>query len=148
MNKVKVVKMHKAVKLPRYATPGAACFDIYADAIETLTHNTKVFSTGLKFEIPEGYVMKVFSRSGHGFKYDVVLSNGTGIIDSDYRGELKVKLISHSGNYNMSGLVSGVAIAQGMIVEAPQYEFEVVDELSTTARGEGGFGSTDAKGGQ
>jgi dUTP pyrophosphatase len=148
VHKLNVVKSHKAVKLPKYATKGSAAFDLFADSIETLTHCTKTFNTGLKVEVPEGHVMLIFSRSGHGFNSDIRLANCVGVIDSDYRGELKVKLATDNGSYNMEKLVSGVSVAQGMIIPVQQYEFEVVDELSTTARGEGGFGSTDAKGGQ
>jgi dUTP pyrophosphatase len=99
-----------------------------------------VFATGLSFEIPEGHVMKVFSRSGHGFKQGLRLSNGTGIIDSDYRGELMVKL--HNDGVKTAYIAAGERIAQGMIVPVEQAEFVFADSLSDTERGTGGLGST------
>jgi dUTP pyrophosphatase len=99
--------------------------------------------TGLAFEIPEGYVMKVYSRSGHGFKNGIRLANGTGIIDSDYRGEVMVKM--HNDGDTAVLITAGERIAQAMIEPIQQVSFEVVDELSDTARGSGGLGSTGTK---
>lgn len=140
---VKVVRKFEDVKLPTYATDGSGCFDIYAREIEDDTHLSSIWSTGLKFEIPNGYVMLVYSRSGHGFKYDVRLANCVGVIDSDYRGEVKVKLTCDDDNLTYIPIQSGDAIAQGMIIPYEQVVFEEVQELSSTVRGEGGFGSTN-----
>lgn len=153
---VKVKKMFSGVQLPEYATDGSGCFDIraYSNVHEDLQYHsttvvangdTVVFNTGLQFEIPEGYVMLVYSRSGHGFKNSVRLSNCVGVIDSDYRGELKVKLIGDFNNGDESLVVKhGDRIAQAMIVPVPKVVFKVVDELSTTERGSNGLGSTGA----
>ena len=151
--KLNVLKIHEDVILPTYATDGSGCFDIYADITQreylcdtVVFEDSAVFSTGLKFEIPEGYVMLVFSRSGHGFKNNVRLANCVGVIDSDYRGELKVKLTKDSvyGDESRIHLVEkGSRIAQAMIIPIPKVEFVEVLELNDTARGEGGFGSTN-----
>lgn len=145
--KINVVKMYDDVKLPTYATDGSGCFDIYADRLAAEEGQTKTFSTGLKFEVPEGHVMLVFSRSGHGFKEHVRLANCVGVIDSDYRGELMVKLTRDPKPHSNStpDLVQGERIAQAMIVPIPKVEFvEIAEEdLSATHRGSGGFGSTN-----
>lgn len=142
---LKFTKMHPTVQTPSYATKGAACFDIrthFSDkSIQSVAVvNSEVFETGLKFEIPENFVMLIFSRSGHAFNSDVRLANCVGVIDSDYRGELKVKLTS-DGNY-VTMVASGDRVAQGMIIPVSQVEFLEVGELTNTARGTSGFGST------
>ena len=140
---VKIKKLHPLAMRPTYGSPGAACFDMYAvldDPIAVEPGSSRVLNTGLAFEIPEGWCMKVYSRSGHGFNYDVSLSNSVGVIDSDYRGEVKVKLRNDS---DMPFVVTtGDRIAQAEIVPAWQHDFAVVVDLSETERGEGGFGST------
>ncbi len=139
--RVKVVKMYDDVRLPEYATEGSGCFDIYNYELIKSSGNTKTYSTGLKFEIPDGYVMLVYSRSGHGFKHNIRLANCVGVIDSDYRGELIVKLTEDGIEFIHAE--ENAAIAQGMIIPIPKVAFTVVDELSSTVRGEGGFGSTN-----
>jgi dUTP pyrophosphatase len=84
--------------------------------------------------------MLVFSRSGHGFNYLTRLANCVGVIDSDYRGTIAVKLVNDGGP--PFTIKAGDRIAQGLIVPAPRIDFEVVSELEDTVRGEGGFGST------
>lgn len=150
---VKVVKMFPDVKLPEYATDGSGCFDIYAyepdfeDMFVLLTsdcNKSDVFHTGLKVEVPEGYVLMIYSRSGQGFNNSVRLANCVGVIDSDYRGEIKVKLTADRIDSDYM-VFHGQAIAQGMIIPIPKVGFEVVESLSDTGRGSGGFGSTDKK---
>lgn len=141
---VKIKKLSQDAILPRYATDGSGCFDLfYKEDYEEEFDLVLEVSTGLSFEIPEGYVMLVFSRSGHGFKHDVRLSNCVGVIDSDYRGEVKVKL--RGDEYNNLDFKYGDAVAQAMIVPIPKVSFIEMQSLSETARGEGGFGSTDKK---
>ncbi len=139
---VKVKRLYADAKLPTYATDGSAAFDIYTmlngDADYGVPH---VFSTGLAFEIPEDHVMLVFSRSGHGFKNDVRLSNCVGVIDSDYRGELKVKLSCDKPGWGLE-INAGERIAQGMVIPVQKVQFEEVKELSETKRGTRGLGST------
>jgi dUTP pyrophosphatase len=86
--------------------------------------------------------MLIFSRSGHGFKNNIRLSNCTGVIDSDYRGEVQVKLASDDPDGAVFSVAHGDRIAQAMVLPIEQVSFEEVTELSTTERGEGGFGST------
>lgn len=141
--KLNVLRMYDDVKLPEYATDGSGCFDIYAYMIGGIEPYATIYGTGLKFEIPEGHVMLVFSRSGHGFKQNIRLANCVGVIDSDYRGELKVKLTDD--NTLFDNLLPRVdeRIAQAMIVPIPKVEFVEVAELSSTVRGENGIGSTN-----
>lgn len=139
MIKVKLLKEN--AKVPAYGSAGAACFDFYAtESLIVPSNGSCVFGTGISMEIPEGKALMIYPRSGLAFKYDIRLSNCTAVIDSDFRGEIMIKLISDS----QGGLMidAGDRIAQGMIVDAPRHEFEVVDELSDTERGNGGFGST------
>lgn len=139
---VKVKRLYDSAILPTYATDGSGCFDIYTMLNGDTDYNEPhVYSTGLAFEIPEGYTMLVFSRSGHGFKNDVRLSNCVGVIDSDYRGELKVKLTCDKIGWGLE-VNAGERIAQGMIIPVPKVTFEEVSELSDTVRGSGGFGSS------
>lgn len=156
---IKIKKLHKDAVIPQYQTAGAACFDIRAlidgedhraflqsgkwttSGVGAGASDAEIYRTGLSFEIPEGFVMMVYSRSGHGFKNDVRLANCVGVIDSDYRGELMIKLTSDSTEFGLM-VADGDRIAQAMITPVQQVSFEEVDELSDTIRGEGGFGSS------
>lgn len=142
---MKIKKLHSAAVVPTYGTEGAACFDLYAvqPEAEIRVVDTATVRTGLAFEVPQGFVMLVFSRSGHGFKNDVRLANCVGVVDSDYRGELMVKLTNDSPS-DCLAVHPGDRIAQAMLMPVSQTYFEVVDELSSTDRGAGGFGSTGA----
>lgn len=128
-------------ELPVYSTEGAGCFDIRTiEAGIVKAKQQKVFSTGLKFAIPESYVMLVFSRSGQGFKNGVRLANTTGIIDSDYRGELKICLRNDSdSDYQVN---VNDRICQALVLPVLRCAFSKVEKLSETKRGEFGFGST------
>jgi dUTP pyrophosphatase len=142
-----VRKLSADAKLPEYATDGSGCFDIYAylgvnQKAVIRNIDSLAVHTGLAFEIPEGHVMLVYSRSGMGFKHGVRLANCVAVIDSDYRGELMIKLTNDSGDSHFI-FEHGQAIAQGMIIPIQQVEFLEVNELSATERGTGGFGSTD-----
>lgn len=141
--KLRVKKLDPSATLPQYATPGAACFDLHSLTEGVATKEAPlVCGTGLAFEIPDGHVMLVFSRSGHGFKNDVRLSNCVGVIDADYRGEVKVKLAKDSRG--ILPVQKKDRIAQAMVIPVDKVEFEEVDELGSTERGAGGFGSTGA----
>lgn len=149
---LKIQLQHPNAKQPTYGTDGAACFDLYAatvSGVEATLQAAPGFSvlagTGVAFEVPEGYAMLVFSRSGHGFKNQTRLANCVGVIDPDYRGEVMVKLVTES--YDECGgddlwISPGDRIAQAMLVQVPRCEFEVVEQLTLTERGAGGFGST------
>lgn len=145
--KVKIKKVHPEAKMPVYGSDGAACFDFYAaHIVDTgFEHGrTVTYGTGLQFEVPDGHVMMIYSRSGHGFKQGITLANGTGVVDADYRGEVLVKLTKRRSDILGMPCV-GERIAQAMIIPVEQVAFEEADELSDTERGDGGFGSTGVK---
>lgn len=138
---VKIQHLSDRAKTPTYGSAGAACFDLYAaDTLAVAPGRSAVVPTDLAFEVPEGYVLMIYSRSGHGFKHGVRLANNTGVVDSDYRGHVPVCL--HNDGRDVFYVHQGDRVAQAMIVPVPRVEFEVVDELSSTERGENGFGST------
>lgn len=148
--KLGVKLIHPGARMPTYATSGSACFDLYAVADiphEVFQGTSVTLSTGLIFDIPEGYVLMVYSRSGHGFNYDIRLANCVGIIDSDYRGELKVKLTRDESPGSWLGkftITQGDRIAQAMLMPVEQVQLHRVTEVEETVRGEGGMGSTGA----
>lgn len=126
---------------PTRATDGSAGFDLRAtsDAIIGIGDRATV-GTGVSVAIPAGMVGKVYSRSGIGFKYGVSLANGTGIIDSDYRGEIKLSLLN-MGRDNFY-VRRGDRVAQIIFESVPAVELEKVNSLDITGRGVNGFGST------
>ena len=127
--------------MPKPATDGAACFDIQSASDAVIPPGgTAVLDTGLRFRIPVGHALMVYSRSGHGFKNDVSLSNGTGVIDSDYRGEMKVKL--RNDGAEPFTVKHGDRIAQAMLIQLPNLYMVAGTVENDTARGTGGFGST------
>lgn len=128
---------------PAPATEGAACFDIRAGEDQIVAAGTRrAIGTGLAFEIPPGFAMLVFSRSGHGFKLGVSLANCVGVIDSDYRGELLVCL-RNDGDHVLR-INKGDRIAQGMVLPVPVVHLVLANSLGETARGINGIGSTGA----
>lgn len=144
MNALKIKKLDDRVQLPVRATEGSACFDLRAilDAPVTLAAGEmQSFPTGIAIEMPSpDCVALVFSRSGMGAKYGVSLANSVGVIDSDYRGEIRVTLINHGGAaYTVN---PDDRIAQLMVVRTLPLHAEFTEELSDTERGAGGFGST------
>lgn len=148
MNILEVKAVHEDAVVPEYKTAGAAALDLQVmipngkccDNI--VPGNAVMFGTGLAVAIPEGYVGIVSVRSGKAAKDGLKLSNGIGVIDSDYRGEIKLSLWTD----RPSGckISHGERIAQLMIMPVMQFETRLVDELSETARGDGGFGHTGA----
>lgn len=143
-----IQKLSEHAILPQYATPGSAAMDLRAclDAPLVLpgAGSSGVASvmvpTGLALAIPEGYVGLIFARSGLASKHGVAPANCVGVIDSDYRGEVKVALVNHSGEaYTVQ---PGDRIAQLMIAPVVQPLVVETARLPETLRGEGGFGST------
>lgn len=138
----------QSLPLPQYQTTGAAGADICANlpldqrgAGVTLSHLQRlVIPTGLRVEIPTGYEMQIRPRSGLATKHGITLPNTPGTIDSDYRGPLGVALIN-LGLENFT-IHHGDRIAQAVIAPVLQVRFAVVEELTKTDRGSGGFGST------
>ena len=137
-------KIGREIPLPQFATPGSAAMHLRAclDGPVTLQAGARaVIPTGLAMALPSAdYVALVFARSGLGIKKGVCLSNGVGVIDSDYRGEIAVGLVNLSGeDYTVQ---PGDRIAQLMVVPVVQPTVTLADELDETDRGSGGLGST------
>lgn len=133
---------------PSYETQGAAGADLRANLREQDRESgfilepmrRAIIPTGLIVEIPEGFEMQIRPRSGLAFKYGISLPNTPGTIDSDYRGPLGVLLVNFG--HDPFTIHHGDRIAQAVIAPVVQARFEVVEHLSETARGAGGFGST------
>jgi dUTP pyrophosphatase len=135
----------EGLPLPSYQSKSAAGLDVVAgvaaDApVELLPGARALIPTGFALELPHGYEAQVRPRSGLALKYGVTLLNTPGTIDSDYRGELMIILINHGAE--PFTVRRGDRIAQLVIAPVAQVEISAADELETTARGEGGFGST------
>jgi len=143
---VKFVRTDDKVKIPEYATPLSAGADIRARIDEPITvkpHARVMVPTGLKISLPEGYAALLYARSGLATKHGIALSNGVGVIDADYRGEIKVGLINLSDEEFI--INDGERIAQLVITPVVQAKFTETATLDETLRGEGGFGSTGRK---
>lgn len=133
----------KSGRVPDYATDGSAGFDIsaYLDEPMTLKAGARALvPTGLYFEVPEGYEAQVRARSGLAIKHGIGLVNGIGTVDSDYRGEIRVPMINWSDEDFV--INDGDRIAQVIITSYEKVNIELVEDLSETERGEGGFGHT------
>ena len=140
---VKVKKLDDRAVLPTYGSPQAAGADLYALVEGELTIDageTVLVSTGLSIEIPEGYVGLIYARSGLATKKGLAPANKVGVIDADYRGEVKVALYNQSGKAQT--IAAGERVAQLVIAPYLTATFEEARVLSDTARGVGGFGST------
>jgi dUTP pyrophosphatase len=147
---IKIKKLDKNAVIPSYAKPGDACCDVTAIDYEyDAEHDLHVYHTGLAFEIPEGYCLKIYPRSSN-TKTECYLPNSVGNLDAGYRGELLVKYKAR-GLTSLQDQICGVwkkpynvgdRVAQIQVMPYPKMEFVVVDELSKTERGEGGFGHT------
>ena len=163
--KVNIKRLNENAVIPTYAKHGDAGMDLTATSKSYDDHGNVVYGTGLAFEIPVGYVGYVFPRSSNA-KKDLILSNSVGVIDSGYRGEVIFKFKSRLNFPTFWTLIKmifkrprttrtnnvfpiestyrvGDRIGQIIIMPIPQVEFNEVDELSSTDRGTGGFGSTD-----
>jgi len=130
----------KAIK-PTYGTEFSAGADLYSVESKTIqSGETAVIKTGISVQIPNGYVGLIYARSGLATKRGLAPANKVGVIDSDYRGEIMVAL------YNQSGVEQVVEqaerVAQMVITPYLKVEYQQVEDLTDTARGQGGFGST------
>ncbi len=144
--KIEINKLHPDATIPRYMTELAAGMDICAVLEQPLTlapGERSLIPTGLAFAIPEGYEVQVRPRSGLAIKHGIGLVNSPGTIDADYRGEIGIILI----NYGQEDFTinSGERIAQLVVAPVVQAEMIVVDSLSETQRGSGGFGHTGSR---
>ena len=136
-------KIGDSIPLPYYATVGAAALDLHACIDEPAVlpaGGEALIPTGIAAAIPEGCVGVLAVRSSMGIRHGVAMSNGIGVIDSDYRGPLRGGL--HNFRDTEYVVEPGDRIAQLLILPVLRPEVEVVSELSETARGAGGFGST------
>ena len=144
--KVRIQKLDENAILPTYGTEYSAGADLYAlteGSVEIAPHQTVLLHTGIAVEIPEGYCGLIFARSGLATKRGLAPANKVGVIDADYRGEVRVALHNHS---ELTATVeNGERVAQLAIVPFLKAEFELADELSDTVRGVGGFGSTGTR---
>ena len=152
--KVNVKKLDSNAVVPTYAKHGDAGMDLTAISKNYDEHGNVCYGTQLAFEIPNGFVGLLFPRSSN-TKKDLILGNSVGVIDSGYRGEVVLKFKAIDTQYLQDGKLTflkrdfmkeyniGDRIGQIVIIPVPQIEFNVVDELSITDRGVGGFGSTD-----
>ena len=152
MLEVKIKKLHKDAVIPKYETVGSVGMDLTATSKEYDEYWNVVFGTGISIQLPDGYYADLRPRSSIS-KYDLVLANSVGTIDSDYRGELILKFKPtlrkstwNNGVYEPDEVKEygiGDRIAQLVILPYPKVSFVEVDELSETERGTGGFGSTN-----
>jgi dUTP pyrophosphatase len=143
--KIKIVNQSKH-PLPEYATEASAGLDLRANIDSPLTLNSLervLVKTGLFIELPIGYEAQVRPRSGLAFKNGVTVLNTPGTIDADYRGEIGVILVNLSTTPFV--IEDGERVAQLVIAKHEQAEWQLVEELTTTERGAGGFGSTGKK---
>lgn len=136
-------KLHPNAKTPVRGTEHAAGFDLVCTEA-VIQGNQVIVSTGLGTAFPPGYVLKVFGRSGLAFKHDIFLTNGVGIIDADYRGEIKLSFSSttHTPASMRNLLKVGDRVAQCILEKIPDVDWVEVKQLPESIRGEGGFGST------
>lgn len=150
---INIKKLVKQATIPRYAKVGDAGMDLVATSKEVNSDYGFIeYGTGLSIEIPEGYVGLIFPRSSIS-KSIYNLANSVGVIDSGYRGEIKVRfflnsagltdIISNDASFDNKDYAVGDRIAQILIMPYPMVTFKEVDELSATDRGDGGFGSTN-----
>ncbi|ASV30151.1 dUTP diphosphatase [Maribacter cobaltidurans] len=143
--KIRIINK-SAHKLPNYETEASAGMDLRANIEEPITLKPlerAIIKTGLFLELPMGYEAQVRPRSGLAAKKGITVLNSPGTIDADYRGEVGVILVNLS-NENFT-IENGERIAQMVIAKHERAEWEPVEELSETLRGEGGFGSTGVK---
>lgn len=142
--RVRVRRLDPSVELPAYAYEGDAGLDLRANEDVTLRpHERRLVSTGLAVAIPEGWAGFVQPRSGMALRLGLSMANTPGLVDSHYRGELKVVAVNLDDESDIS-IERGERIAQLVIQRVPVVELVEVDELDETDRGSGGFGSSGA----
>ena len=146
MMEVLIKKLSDKAIIPKYKTKGASGLDVSAcinKTIELMPSQKILVPTGISVSVPESYEIQIRPRSGLAVKNDISVLNSPGTIDSDYRGEMKVILFNHGKK--MFKIENGLRIAQMVICPIIKAQIKVVDSLSETSRGEGGFGSTGVK---
>lgn len=143
---IKVKRICEEAKLPTRGSEKAAAYDVYAclpdenAPVAIMPHQTMLIGTGLRMAPPEGFYVGVYARSGLSSKEGLRPANCVGVIDEDYRGEYLVAV--HNDSEVTRSVRHGDRIAQILLQKRYDMDFEEVDELDTTGRGVGGFGST------
>ena len=143
MSTIRVKKLKDNAILPTYGSAGAAGADLYACLDETVTilpGETAWIPTGIALEVPVGCAGLVYARSSLGVKRGLAPANKVGVIDSDYRGEIRVVLLNHGKEPQT--IFSGERVAQFIITPVLTPSYEEAEDLSDTQRSTGGFGST------
>lgn len=142
--KIQIKKLNEKAKLPYSGSERAAGYDLYAcleeKELRIPPHGTAMAGTGLAAAIPEGYFGGIFARSGLAAKQGLRPANCVGVVDADYRGEIKVAL--HNDTDEERAVADGERIAQLVVLPFLTLEFELTEELEETSRGDGGFGHT------
>lgn len=141
--KIMVKKLRSKAIIPSSGSSHSAGYDLYAcieQSVVILPHSTSMIGTGLSVAIPNGYFGAIFARSGLATKKNLRPANCVGVCDSDYRGEYIVAI--HNDGDTPQSIAPGDRIAQLVVLPCMPVEFEEVDSLTATERGDGGFGST------
>lgn len=144
--KINIRLINELATLPSRGSELAAGYDLYAalpEPVEIGPGHTEKIPTGISLEIPEGYAGFVYARSGLASKQGLAPANKVGVVDADYRGEIFVFL--HNHGISSRTVEQGERIAQLIVAPFMELEFNEVNELSETQRGEGGFGSTGTR---
>ena len=140
---IKIRKLSETSKIPSRGSDEAAGYDLFADIpepVDILPHTTAMISTGVAMAIPAGYFGGIFARSGLSAKEGLRPANCTGVVDSDYRGPVKVAL--HNDGEEVRSVLPQEKIAQLVVIPYLEVTFQETDSLDETGRGAGGFGST------
>lgn len=140
--KIKIV-LEPGAKMPVRSTEGAAAWDLFANiscSTKIYPVETMIISTGVRVQLPKGYYWDIRIRSGLSTKHGIMLLNGCGVVDEDYRGIVRIPVI-HMGDRPYV-IEQGEKIGQAILQRYTEQEFEIVDKLDSTERGEGGFGHT------
>lgn len=141
--KIQITKLRESAILPEYQTAGAAAMDLHACLDESVTLASlerRVIPTGFAISLPHGFEAQIRARSGLSLKHGITPANGIGTIDADYRGEVGVILVNLSSE--PFEVTPGMRIAQMVIARYETADWEEVEQLDETERGEGGYGST------
>ena len=147
MTEIKIKKASNEIITPSYEIQYSAGLDLRAylpeGNISLLPQERKLVGTGLFFEIPEGFEVQIRPRSGLAYKHGISVLNSPGTIDADYRGEIKILLINQ-GN-KVFDIEHQMRIAQMVVAKYERIQFKLVEQLTDSKRGSGGFGSTGTK---
>ena len=138
---MQIKSMHSALIMPTKGTDQSGAYDLYMPTAGWVASSSQLIGLGFAAAVPAGHVALLLPRSSTGAKYGLELNNTCGVIDSDYRGEWKAALRTKTGVH--FGWDAGERILQFLLVPVASVTLELVDELDTTQRGSGGFGSTN-----